>query len=520
MPLTLLHDKVRRRTVEDCLRAYGVDSTEPIAFARLRECMESMGPLFAAFGLYLSSRLDLLPEALCEELNLIRDERAPMPPDTVRAIFAKDVGCAPERAFLRFDPAPFEVRLFWQGHNASLRYASGADSDVIVRIIHPGIEAWVDDSDLLWMFAGSLMACGATASQVKRGIEDFGREAAAACSFENDMRAAELLEQDAEASDVAAAPGVLRHLCRAHVAVLTRSATLEESAPAESPELARTLCAAWFRHALQGFTYQTDPYPRNVAFSPEGRLRFHTGPFAALPEKAKTNLWAYLIALDGDDINGAYDHLAQEVAVGVSKRLDEELRRRFRQLASYRSHPLTESFTELSDEHNLGDQVLCHWRLASEIGVVDANLTSFYRGLYAMVRTIRRLAPGRDILSEALYDLRLMTVFDQVKQMVRPSEMAGLMESYATAMLAMPQQIDGMLASAGSGRRPVHSDRLPASGRGRGTVVVSLLLAFAGVAMLLHKIASPASGATVDRILAVAFAGFGLVLLRMGSRVN
>jgi hypothetical protein len=98
--------------------------------------------------------------------------------------------------------------------------------------------------------------------------------------------------------------------------------------------------------------------------------------------------------------------------------------------------------------------------------------------------------------------------------MMQPSEIAGVVESYANAVLNMPQQIDRLLAN-------VH---LPGSGsqsRNSRTALFSLLLALGAMAMLFHRIINESAiRASPDRLLVFLFIGIGLVILSMGNKLT
>ena len=69
---------------------------------RLREALEQLGPIFVKFGQVLSTRRDLLPADLADELARLQDRVPPFSSEVAIAII--------ERAFRRPVDAVFEVR--------------------------------------------------------------------------------------------------------------------------------------------------------------------------------------------------------------------------------------------------------------------------------------------------------------------------------------------------------------------------------------------------------------------------
>jgi len=484
-----------------------------------------MSPLFAAFGRYLSTRIDLLPYTVCEELAEIRDAGAPTPAEGVRQVFARDLGCVPEAAFASFVSKPFDSRLFWQAHHASL-----GGRNVVARVIHPEIEDWIDDVELLPLLQNAFLWCDGNPGGFEVAVEDFRRSLDAATSFTAELRSAPLFAQDAEEFDLLGGQEFLKHLCVGHVAVNEEpegGGWPALDAPARSdPEQARTLCLVWLRQALQGRAFPVDPCLENIAFDSKGRVVFAAGPFATLADATKANLWDYLIAVAADDADEACSHLVREIHRDRADPGDTELRRRFRQMVPFRDGPgraVPSSSAARMDHGRLSDRVLIHWRFAGERGRTgEEKLTSFYRGLCVLARTAERIAPGRDAFSEALRDLRLLTELGQFKDAFRPSHMAGLMERYGTAFLRFPGEMDRMLSQAASGVLPMgmnQSPRRPAANANPWIPAASLLLALAGAAMLAHRLTTLMPRG-INQLTALLFLGLGVILLRWGVRLN
>src|SRR6266850_1178177 len=87
----------------------------------LRAAFQKLGPLFCCFGIYLSSRVDLLPFAYINEFRLIPDQAEPMPTERIREIIQQELGNPPEVFYAAFEEYPFESRLTFQSHNAWLQ---------------------------------------------------------------------------------------------------------------------------------------------------------------------------------------------------------------------------------------------------------------------------------------------------------------------------------------------------------------------------------------------------------------
>ena len=119
--------------------------------ALLRLALESLGPIYIKFGQVLSTRQDLLPEDIAEELALLQDKVAPFPGNEAEAIVVEALGVPIAQSFQHFERACLASASVAQVHAAQL--LSG--ESVVVKVIRPGIAKQIKrDLDLLHFMAG------------------------------------------------------------------------------------------------------------------------------------------------------------------------------------------------------------------------------------------------------------------------------------------------------------------------------------------------------------------------------
>ncbi|NAO95812.1 ubiquinone biosynthesis regulatory protein kinase UbiB [Halomonas sp. MG34] len=103
---------------------------------RLRLSLEALGPIFIKFGQMLSTRRDLLPADIADELKRLQDQVPPFPGDQAADRVEKALEMSLEEAFAEFDRVPLASASIAQVHAARLH----GGEDVVVKIIRPGIE--------------------------------------------------------------------------------------------------------------------------------------------------------------------------------------------------------------------------------------------------------------------------------------------------------------------------------------------------------------------------------------------
>lgn len=117
----------------------------------LRMALEELGPIFVKFGQILSTRQDLLPDDIAEELAKLQDNVPPFPSLTAKAIVEKAYAKPLTEIFLEFDLTPLASASIAQVHTATLHN----DKTVVVKILRPGIQKTIArDVSLLYIVAG------------------------------------------------------------------------------------------------------------------------------------------------------------------------------------------------------------------------------------------------------------------------------------------------------------------------------------------------------------------------------
>ena len=115
--------------------------------ARLRLALQDLGPIFIKFGQILSTRRDLLPEDIADELMLLQDRVPPFDQQVAVKLIEDQLGATIGEVFSRFDLTPLASASVAQVHSARLK----TGEEVVVKVVRPGLKPIIGQ-DLAWLF--------------------------------------------------------------------------------------------------------------------------------------------------------------------------------------------------------------------------------------------------------------------------------------------------------------------------------------------------------------------------------
>jgi ubiquinone biosynthesis protein len=120
---------------------------------RLRKALEDLGPIFVKFGQVLSTRRDLMPMDIADELAKLQDRVPPFDSDLAIAQITKSLGDHPNDLFADFERTPVASASIAQVHFATLKNGK----QVAVKVLRPGMKKSIDEDVALMHIAASLI---------------------------------------------------------------------------------------------------------------------------------------------------------------------------------------------------------------------------------------------------------------------------------------------------------------------------------------------------------------------------
>ena len=490
---------------------------------KLRLALAELGPIFSSFGHYLATRVDLLPAADCLELEAIPAHAMPMSIADVRELIEHETGWPLEEAFLLFEPEPFESRLLYQLHRATLRENA---RPVVVKLVHPELGSQLLCDLALLESIAPLIEGPKRSAIYKTAVSDFALALRQQIDLTHEIKALETLRCDVRDFELFRVPEVLPELSATSMLTIERLpgeiAWRDREGVFDRQAVARLFCSGWLRQALLSHVFPVEPCSTNIAVISERQVAFTGGVFSSLPAESQSNLWNYLIASAGDSPDQACSYFLKEMRRESASGNDEDLRHRFRQVVPFRDS----SWYSDDGKNRLVEHLVVHWQAATECGYVPSpQMSSFCRGLFAIARVAQQLSPETDPLLEGLQEARLLESAARMREMLSLQRLGDHVDQYAAMMMAMPQRLDQMLTLGpeASTRLKLH---VPESGSQRRqkdsvAIVTAMLLMLTAVAFALPRVTSVFVGSEwAGRINALAFIACGALLLMATSRTR
>ena len=241
--------------------------------ARLRLALQDLGPIFIKFGQLLSTRRDLLPEDIADELMLLQDRVPPFDPQKAIALIEEQLGAKISEVFSRFDVEPLASASVAQVHAAKLK----SGEEVVVKVVRPGLKP-VIAQDLAWLFliarGAERVSADARLLHPVEVVNDYEKTIYDELDLLREAANASQLKRNFEGSEMMYVPQVYWDWCRPKVLVMERIygiqvtdlATLADQRT-DMKMLAERGVEIFFTQVFRDSFFHADMHPGNIFVS-------------------------------------------------------------------------------------------------------------------------------------------------------------------------------------------------------------------------------------------------------------
>ena len=478
----------RFRAVRPMARAltFWRDTSAPRA-VRLRLALEDLGPIFVKFGQMLSTRRDLIPLDIADELAKLQDRVPPFSSDEVMATLARVYGKPVDQVFKSFDREPIASASVAQVHFAVLPDGT----EVAVKVLRPNI-AQVIDKDIslmrtaamlvekLWS-DGKRLKPRAVVGEFEKTLGDeldLSREAANCSQLRRNFRHSPLL----------LVPEVHWDWSNSEVMVMERMAGIPigqvdrlTEAGVDLKRLSRAGVEVFFTQVFRDGYFHADMHPGNIFIATDGAnfgkyIAMDFGIMGTLSEKDKSYLAQNFLAFFRRDYHRVATAHLESGWVRPGTRVDE--------LESEIRVVLEPLFDRPLSEISLGRVLMQLFRASRRFNIeIQPQLVLLQKTLLNVEGLGRQLDPNLDLWTTAKPFLERW-----MEEQIGPASLRRRLISEAPYIVAALPELPRLFHQWLLARPPAQDDalrELAAAQRTRNRLLMVVLVLLAAAVVLL-----------------------------------
>jgi len=245
---------------------------------RVRDMLDELGPTFVKFGQLLSTRPDIVPPDILQELRSLQDDARPEPFARIRGVVEAELGLTIEQVFVEFDEEPIAAASIGQVHRATLP----GGQEVVVKVQRPDAERQIA-ADIQLLYQAARVA----RERVRKlqfidlvgTVDEFARTVRRELDYGVEARNAEVFRRDFAGDDTVAVPKIYWRYTTSRVLTMERvegtvlsHVDLSTWSPDDRRTLANRLTETWMRMLFVHGFFHADPHPANVLVRGPDRL--------------------------------------------------------------------------------------------------------------------------------------------------------------------------------------------------------------------------------------------------------
>lgn len=242
---------------------------------RIRLALEELGPVFVKLGQMLSTRRDLLPDDIGDELALLQDQVQPFSDELAKTTIEAALGNSVESLFAEFESSPMASASVAQVHGAVLHDGSS----VVVKVLRPGIERMINrDISLMYMLADMAAFTFADGKRLRPRdvVVEYDHTIHNELNLVNEASNAMVFRSNFKDSDILYIPEIYWDYTRANVLVMERISGIPirdvdamHAINMDMKKLAEHAVEIFYTQLFSHNYFHADMHPGNIFVSPD-----------------------------------------------------------------------------------------------------------------------------------------------------------------------------------------------------------------------------------------------------------
>ncbi len=297
---------------------------------RIRRALEDLGPIFVKFGQILSTRRDLLPDDIANELVSLQDRVPPFPGTTAVTIMEKAYGKPLAEVFAEFDETPIASASIAQVHAARLLDGT----EVVVKVVRPDIKPVIQrDIGLLYIIADKLERYWSEGRRLRplEVVREFEKTILDELDLMREAASAAQIRRNFASSGLLYVPEVYWPYCRRNVMVMERISGIPvgnieaiRAADIDMESLAARGVEIFFTQVFRHNFFHADMHPGNIFVSPTGQyMAVDFGIVGSLSQEDQRYLAENFLAFFHRDYQRVAELHVESGWVPATTRIDE-----------------------------------------------------------------------------------------------------------------------------------------------------------------------------------------------------
>jgi len=326
-------ERMIERGQEILLRSKSDASASTPVEVRVREALEELGGTFIKLGQVLSTRPDLVPPELADELRRLRSNCPLVPYPDIKKRLDEEYGDRLTTLFRSIEETPLAAASIAQVHSAVL--ADG--TSVVLKILRPGIEETIEsDMDILMELArlteNRFRELGYSPVET---VREFQQELTREVDLLHEGRSTDRFRKNFADDPKIHFPNVYWQSSTRRILTLEHvqgTALSETNFAAMTPEQRRSIVSkgaeAVFRQCLEFGFFHADPHPGNIFAMPDGSICFiDCGMTGRIDRQTMQDLATLVMSVINSDLDSVIEATMALCSAETSLKFDRAFRR-------------------------------------------------------------------------------------------------------------------------------------------------------------------------------------------------
>ncbi len=408
--------------------------------ARFRLALEELGPTFIKLGQLLSTRADIVPPDVLEELQQLQDHIPAVPTEQIMAQIHRELGYPVEELFETFEDTPLATASIAQVHRATLKNGE----QIVCKVRRPNIESVIEtDTDIMMGMAYLVEKHlpGGDMYDPVGLVKEFRRTIYRELDFSREGRTTERFAANFAAEETIHIPKVFWDYTGQTVLTLEYVSGIKISQHKELKEagldlkiIARNGADNFLKQVFVHGLFHADPHPGNIHVLPDNIICiFDFGMVGRLDDELKLHLTELLLCVLHRDV----DRLIMQLLYSGELHDDSNLKSLKRDLTEF----IDDYYDILLQDLKVGKLLIDFVEILTEYKIkFPSNLMLLSRALFVMEGLGKQLDPDFNMV-EQLRPFAEQIIKDRYSPSTVAKETMQTLQSYHALGKSLPKDI-------------------------------------------------------------------------------